>query len=191
MMGYKEMLEEILKTSHWTQEQLSVRLGVSFATINAWLNGRAKPRESAIMNIRRLYLAQDITKEVKPVYITLVNIPSNLMVEDYVLLEKEPGGEYDDEAIRATVLDYFSEDDESNRNSEWDAIAKNNVLLREPMFVANSVATVARGTYSAGRIYDKFDGAARAQVLFIAKNIAIARVVDWNASNWGVVEVLK
>ena len=50
-----------------------------------------------------------------------------------------------------------------------------------PMHVANSVNTVVRGTRSAGRIYDKFNKKARAQVIFVAKNRAIARVVSWNA----------
>ena len=170
MTSHAKMLQGILKTSHWTQEQLAAKIGVSFATVNSWLNGRSKPRETMKKRIQKLYLAQDYTKEVDPVYVTLVNTPHSLRPEDYVLLEKDVESPFDDETVRATRL--IEVDDAEKRDNSHE---------HDPMFVANSVETVARGTQSAGRIYDKIDGAARAQVMFTMEHIAIARVVDWSA----------
>lgn len=46
-MNYLEQLKQILKLSGWSQEQLATKLGVSFPTINAWINKRAMPRAKA------------------------------------------------------------------------------------------------------------------------------------------------
>lgn len=43
-------------------------------------------------------------------------------------------------------------------------------------YVANSVHTVARGTFSAGRLYDKFMDEAAAAVMFILPDAVIAEV---------------
>ncbi|MBR3248743.1 helix-turn-helix transcriptional regulator [Candidatus Saccharibacteria bacterium] len=166
-MQYSEMLKEVLAESHWTQEQLAAKLGVSFATVNSWINGRTTPQKSLIPEIRKLYLAQDVTNEPEPVYITLVDLMgtgSALKVGDYVVLRKDCGSEFDDETIRAYV----------------DGVDEGGCQYA---FVANSVRTVVRGTRSAGRIYDKFDVAARAQIMFTYKSLAIARVVSWRAED--------
>ena len=44
-------------------------------------------------------------------------------------------------------------------------------------YVANSTSTVYRGTYSAGRIYDKIEDAAFAEVAFITHSSVIAAVL--------------
>ena len=44
-------------------------------------------------------------------------------------------------------------------------------------YVANSVGTVFAGTYSAGRLFDKFEEYAYAQVMFITHSSVIAIVV--------------
>ena len=206
-MTYTEMLREIIKSSHWTQEQLAAKLGVSFATVNSWLNGRTKPQKSLEADIERLYLAQDVTREPEPIYVTLVNV-DDVRVGDYVVLEKDYDNEYDDEAIMAypvgeempvVVEDDDNEgmrvvvkndDNEDDEGDKWeDKVEAIRVYMGEsstsgygyrPMHVANSVNTVVRGTRSAGRIYDKFEMKARAQVVFISKHSAIARVVEWN-----------
>lgn len=49
-------LKEILKSSGLSQEQLAHKLGVSFSTLNAWINLKAKPRAKALNNIENLYL---------------------------------------------------------------------------------------------------------------------------------------
>jgi Fic family protein/DNA-binding XRE family transcriptional regulator len=49
-------LKEILNSSKWTQEQLAYNLDVSFSTLNAWINGKAKPRPKALKAIDSVYL---------------------------------------------------------------------------------------------------------------------------------------
>ncbi len=159
------LLKGIMKTSGWTQEQVAVKLGVSYPTMNAWVNGKSKPRQAMLERIRRLYLAQDITDEIEPIFVTLVNVPKWLKVDDVVILEKDYDNSYDDEAISAAMK---SDDGEVCSSS-----------------VANSADVVVRGTSSAGRIYDKFESRARARVLFIFHKTAIARVVEWNYAEEG------
>lgn len=216
------MLKEIISESHWTQEQLAAKLGVSFATVNSWINGRTKPQKSLIPDIQRLYLAQDVTREPEPIYITLVNVEPEVRIGDYVILEKDKDNNYDDEAIMAKrvdvndiikkprpktiIIDESGVVQNSDEPTEPDAPTDLEELtfdsadwgdkveaievymgisqaegLPRPMHVANSVSTVVRGTRSSGRIYDKFDLNARAQVIFVAKNHAIARIVSWKA----------
>ena len=43
-------------------------------------------------------------------------------------------------------------------------------------YVANSVCTVCRGTYSAGRLYDKILDSAKCRVCFIAEDFLIASI---------------
>ena len=120
-MKYSRMLKEILTESHWTQEQLATKLGVSFATVNSWINGRTKPQKSLMPDIERLYLAQDLTREPEPVYVTLVNV-EDVRVGDYVILEKDYDNKYDDEAIMAYPIDggmpVIIEDSEENKSKE-------------------------------------------------------------------------
>ena len=197
-----KLLKGVMKTSGWTQEQLAAKLGVSFQTMNAWVNGKSKPRTAMRDKIRRLYLAQDVTKDVEPTYITLVNVPRWVKIDDMVVLEKEYDNNYDDEAIVARVLDddgsggdiILEDNDETNDDadaSEDDDFAAGCEIkvysnlgsdYREidEIYVANSTNTVVRGTSSAGRIYDRFEARARARVLFIFHKTAIARVVEWN-----------
>lgn len=217
-MKYSKMLKEIIEESHWTQEQLAAKLGVSFATVNSWINGRTKPQKSLIPDIQRLYLAQDVTREPEPVYITIINSDQELMVGDYVILTKDKRNRFDDEAIMVERMDddgdpilqseakvkevldrEINSDDkgddlkdlEDTGPEEWEEkfeeikvyMGIDDVDIEfKSMYVANSVNTVVRGTRSAGRIYDKFDLVARAQVVFVTKRSAIARVVDWNAA---------
>ena len=185
------LLKGIMKTSGWTQEQVAMKLGVSYPTMNAWVNGKSEPRREMRDRVRRLYLAQDVTKEAEAIYVTLVNA-DGVRVGDNVILEKDYDNDYDDEAIRAYLMDgefVVIEDDADNKSNEWeDKVEAIRVYMGEsqsvgyyrPMHVANSVNTVVRGTRSAGRIYDKFDEKARAQVVFVSKHNAIARVVEWN-----------
>jgi Fic family protein/DNA-binding XRE family transcriptional regulator len=54
-MNYSAQLKAILKASGWSQEDLARRLGVSFVTLNSWVNARSKPRKRAAETIRLLY----------------------------------------------------------------------------------------------------------------------------------------
>ena len=54
-MNYSKQIKSIIKASGWSQEELASRLGVSFVTLNAWVNERAQPRKKASESIRILY----------------------------------------------------------------------------------------------------------------------------------------
>ena len=69
-------------------------------------------------------------------------------------LTKDTDNTYDDEAI-ACEMRYFG----------------------RVGFVANSVNTVVKGCMSAGRVYDKIEDGYFAQVKFITKNEAIAKIL--------------
>ena len=69
-------------------------------------------------------------------------------------LEKEPDNHYDSEAIKIT-----------------------HELIGTVGYVANSIHTVYEGTYSAGRLYDKIESSAYAEIMFITHSSAIARVL--------------
>ena len=71
-----------------------------------------------------------------------------------VKLEKEPDNRHDSDAIVVT-LPYI------------DKIG----------YVANSVNTVFNGTYSASRLYDKFEKAAYAQVIVVTHSSVIAKLL--------------
>ena len=158
------MLKTILKSSGWSQERLAGELGVSFATVNSWLNGKTKPRDSVTGRIRGLYLAKEIEYKGDPIYVTLVLNTENLKTGDVLLLEKDLNSRFDDESIAATL---------------FDNLADKKKCSAKKMYVANSVESVVRGTWSAGRLYDKVKGVAKARVEFIGNNFAIAKVVDF------------
>lgn len=55
MNSYDEKLAKILGASGWSQEALSVRLGVSFVSLNRWLNGKSVPRDKTKEQIDLLF----------------------------------------------------------------------------------------------------------------------------------------
>ena len=55
-MKYSSQLSVILQASKWSQEILAHKLGVSFVTLNSWVNKRSKPRRKALEAIDRLYM---------------------------------------------------------------------------------------------------------------------------------------
>lgn len=54
-MNHSKQLKAILDASGWTQEDLAKHLGVSFVTLNSWVNAKSKPRKKALESIRLLY----------------------------------------------------------------------------------------------------------------------------------------
>jgi Fic family protein len=58
-----EKLNIILQISGLTQEKLAHKWGVSFATINSWVNGRSVPREGSSKRIDAFYF--ELTKQTK------------------------------------------------------------------------------------------------------------------------------
>ena len=85
-----------------------------------------------------------------------VDNPGFFRVGDVLTLKKDRNNEYDDEAIIA-----YKENMKS-------------------AYVANSVSTVARGTYSAGRIYDMMGEEEKCVIRFILseEDIMIAELYD-------------
>lgn len=73
---------------------------------------------------------------------------------DVVGLVKEPDNEYDKEAIRVEIKP-----------------------LGKIGYVANSTKTVVGECFSAGRLYDKIGDKAKAEIVFVLPECAIARVV--------------
>ena len=59
VMNYQEYLKSIIKASGWSQEQLASQLGVTFVTLNSWINSRSKPRAKALVRIEKLYFDTD------------------------------------------------------------------------------------------------------------------------------------
>lgn len=63
-MTIKQKLELILKLSELTQQELAGRLGVTFAALNRWINGKAVPRPKAQEKIDELYKEYSGEKQV-------------------------------------------------------------------------------------------------------------------------------
>lgn len=94
----------------------------------------------------------------KYIYITIDHLDdfnglSNIKTGDLLTLIKDNDNVYDDEAVAV-----YDHDDV------------------KVGYVANSVSTVARGTYSAGRIYDTFDDQCICKVMFILCDMIIAKI---------------
>src|SRR5258708_6792164 len=54
-LNYINQLEQILVVGSLTQGQLAERLGVTFAALNRWLRGHARPQPRRIAAIEKLY----------------------------------------------------------------------------------------------------------------------------------------
>ncbi len=88
-------------------------------------------------------------EEDKSIYITINHLDDylpvmNLKVGDILTLKKEPNNLYDDEAIAVYTKENY-----------------------KCGYVANSVSSVARGTFSAGRLCNKMGNTAECIVKFI------------------------
>ena len=95
----------------------------------------------------------------KDTYITITHLNEHLMSSFLrpgrrVLLRKDRDNPYDDEAIRV-----YSE----NGNALG--------------YVANCTDTVARGTFSSGRLYDRFEEEAEGEISFLRDDFAIAKIL--------------
>ncbi len=63
-MTIKDKLTIIKNLSGLTQEKLAEKLGVSFVTLNSWINGKSEPRRKAEENIDKLYFAYGGEKDI-------------------------------------------------------------------------------------------------------------------------------
>ena len=51
MEKYSQKIKNILQATSWSQETLASKLGVSFVSLNSWVNEKSQPREAAKANI--------------------------------------------------------------------------------------------------------------------------------------------
>jgi Fic family protein len=65
-MSIKEKLQLIQKFSGLTQQELALRLGVTFAALNRWINGKSTPRPRSIEKIDQLYKEYSGEKQIPP-----------------------------------------------------------------------------------------------------------------------------
>lgn len=168
MKSYQEMLQDILVSSGWSQQQLAVRLGVSFPTVNYWINNKVVPRKNMQKRIKDLYLARDISYE-GPVYITLLLNGNSVAVNDEILLFKTPEDGWDGYEVVGIKREDFIAAGPDAIPDDYDITIP----------VAATKDVVAKGTKSAFRIYDRIYPGAYARVMFILHNSAIAVIEDF------------
>ena len=90
-MKIKEKLQIIQKLSGLTQQELALRLGVTFAALNRWINGKATPRPKAIEKIDQLYKEYSGEKQ----------IPQNVLdAKKEIILKKSKGRKVIEQIIK-------------------------------------------------------------------------------------------
>ncbi len=107
----------------------------------------------------KINFSEILNKYSEHILISLVEKNKNLIYKPFnvgtkLKLLKEPDNEFDGEAIAVEIEN-----------------------LGKVAYVANDVHTVIKGTYSAGRIYDKFEDTANAEVICIGENKIIAKLI--------------
>lgn len=53
--SYKQVLQDLLEVTGWTQSYLAQHLQVTFATLNRWINGHAVPQPAHLKTLERLH----------------------------------------------------------------------------------------------------------------------------------------
>ena len=113
----------------------------------------------------------EITPFEKNIFVTVLanrNYGDDVAIGDYFILSKEKDNLHDDEAIIAADFD-VEETENLTDIIELDE--------EDARYVANSVNTVARGTYSAGRLYDKFNKNLVVNIIFAIRDTFICEVI--------------
>lgn len=59
-MNFRDKIKDIRIKMGYSQEQLARELGVSFATINRWENGKSEPRQIARNAVRQFCVLHSI-----------------------------------------------------------------------------------------------------------------------------------
>ena len=116
----------------------------------------------------------------KSIYTTLIT--EDAAVGDRFVLRKASHDLCDDEAIGATLILSGIESQTDEKAKKGKKADKMQVdfsanLADDFCYVANSVKTVARGTYSAGRLYDQFEKYLVVAVEFTLCGFAICKVL--------------
>lgn len=78
MENYIIQIKQILEKTGWTQSQLAQEVGVTFASVNRWLHGHAKPHPGQIRSINNLFkniigIIPLTQKEISTVIKTVIN----------------------------------------------------------------------------------------------------------------------
>ena len=62
-MVFKEKIKKVRIEIGYSQEQLARELGVSFATINRWENGKSEPRQIALNTFEHFCMLHNVKIE--------------------------------------------------------------------------------------------------------------------------------
>ncbi|RGY51461.1 XRE family transcriptional regulator [[Clostridium] symbiosum] len=62
-MDFKEKIKKVRIEIGYSQEQLARELGVSFATINRWENGKSEPRQIALNTFEHFCMLHNVKIE--------------------------------------------------------------------------------------------------------------------------------
>ena len=62
-MDFKKKIKLVRRELGYSQEQMARELGVSFATINRWENGKSEPRQIALNTFKRFCIIHNILFE--------------------------------------------------------------------------------------------------------------------------------
>lgn len=100
------------------------------------------------------------------IYLTVLS--DEFLLGNSLVLRKDLSNVYDTEAIFVDMA--FLDEDDFISGEQFD-------VIEDMVYVANSVGTVVMGTYSAGRIYDKFKEALVVKVVFSFKGRSIVEVL--------------
>lgn len=94
-MKHIDQLKMIILATEWSQEQLAHKLGVSYPTLNSWINGKSSPRRKALASIENLYFETIGAESVSRLDIQLakdkalgLGMTARRIIEDKNLLHK-------------------------------------------------------------------------------------------------------
>lgn len=100
------------------------------------------------------------------IYLTVLS--DEFLLGNSLVLRKDLSNVYDTEAILVDMV--FLDEDDFISGEQFD-------VIEDMVYVANSVGTVVMGTYSAGRVYDKFKEELVVKVVFSFKGRSIVEVL--------------
>ncbi len=85
-----QKLNTIRQISGLSQEKLAQRFGVSFASFNAWINGRTKPRKKTQLKIDSMFLELTGQKQIDPAFpLTPPGVTGLSKKQNLVLMQKQ------------------------------------------------------------------------------------------------------
>lgn len=62
-MDYSKTIKELRLSLYLTQEEFAKKLGVSYASVNRWENGRYEPTMKTKRKLRKLFIEAKLIKE--------------------------------------------------------------------------------------------------------------------------------